>query len=79
LVWKADVTSEIGELDTDASMATRYVMGWERDQIRPRVEARSRISLTPADLVIEGEITAFDGEEQVFKNQWHRKIPRQLV
>ncbi|HVW68126.1 MAG TPA: CocE/NonD family hydrolase [Steroidobacteraceae bacterium] len=79
LLWKADVTSEIGELDVDGSIATRYVIGWERDRMRPRVEATSRISMTPGDLVVEGELTAFDGEEKVFAKKWQRRIPRKLV
>jgi hypothetical protein len=79
LVWKASAVSEIGEMTVDGSIATRYVVGWEREELRPRVEAASRIDMTREELIIQGELTAFDGEEKVFARSWNRRIPRQLV
>jgi hypothetical protein len=79
LVWQAGATSEIGDSQVDGSIATRYVVGWEREGMRPRVEATSRISLTRGEFVIEGELKAFDGEERVFSNRWERRIARRWV
>jgi uncharacterized protein len=79
LVWKASSRSEIGETDAAGSIATRYVIGWERDRMRPRVEARSTITTTAAEFLIRGELNAFDGDEKVFTKVWDRRIPRQLV
>jgi hypothetical protein len=79
LVWAASAVSEIGELTVDGSISTRYVVGWERDQLRPRVQATSRIETTRDELIIQGELTAFDGQEKVFTRSWNRRIPRQLV
>jgi putative CocE/NonD family hydrolase len=79
LVWKSSSRSEIGETEAAGSIATRYVVGWERDQLRPRVEATSTITTTRAEFLIKGELNAFDGKEKVFTKVWDRRIPRELV
>ena len=79
LIGKATVRSEIGEDGTGGSITTRYLIGWQRDEWSPRVVATSKITTTPSDFVLRGEMTAFNGEEQVFARTWERKIPRQLV
>ena len=79
LIGKATVRSEIGEDQTTGSIATEYVVGWERESWKPRVVGSSRITTTKSDFLMWGEINAFDGEEKVFTRTWDRKIPRQLV
>jgi hypothetical protein len=71
--------SEIGDDDTTSSIATEYVMGWQRDRWSPRVVASAKITTTKSDFAMWGELKAFDGDEQVFTRTWDRKIPRQLV
>ena len=79
LIGKATVRSEIGEDETGGSITTQYLIGWQRGEWSPRVVATSKITTTPSDFVLRGEMTAFNGEEQVFARTWERKIPRQLV
>jgi uncharacterized protein len=79
LIGDATSRSEIGEDETTASLETRYVMGWQRDKWNPRVTASSRITTTKSEFLVWGELTAFDGEEQVFTRTWDNKIPRRLV
>ena len=79
LIGKATVRSEIGEDETMGSITTQYLIGWQRDEWSPRVIATSKITTTPEDFVLRGEMTAFNGEEKVFARTWERKIPRQLV
>jgi hypothetical protein len=79
LIGKATVRSEIGEDETTGSITTQYLIGWERDEWSPRVIATSKITTTPSDFVLRGEMTAFNGEEKVFARIWERKIPRRLV
>jgi hypothetical protein len=79
LIGKATVRSEIGEDETRGSITTQYLIGWQRDEWNPRVIAASKITTTPSDFVLSGELNAFDGEEKVFARRWERKIPRQLV
>jgi hypothetical protein len=79
LIWEAGAVSEIGEMTVDGSIATRYVVGWERAELRPRVEATSRIDMSRGEFILQGQLTAFDGDETVFTKSWSRKIPRRLV
>jgi len=79
LIGKATVRSEIGEDDTTGSIATQYLIGWQRDEWSPRVFATSKITTTPTDFVLWGELKAFNGDEKVFTRTWERKIPRRLV
>jgi putative CocE/NonD family hydrolase len=79
LIGKATVRSEIGEDQTTGSIATEYVVGWQRDAWSPRVVGSSKITTTKSDFLMWGELNAYDGEEKVFTRTWDRKIPRQLV
>jgi uncharacterized protein len=79
LIGNMSMRSEISDEDTTSSMATDYVMGWQRDPWRPRVVASAKITMTKSDFVMWGKLTAFDGDEQVFTRTWDQKIPRQLV
>jgi hypothetical protein len=79
LVGKARVRSEIGENDTAGSITTEYLIGWERDEWRPRVTATSKITTSPTEFELSGEILALNGEEQVFLRTWKRRIARRLV
>jgi putative CocE/NonD family hydrolase len=79
LIGKATVRSEIGEDDTTGSIATQYLIGWQRDRWKPRVTGSSKITTTPEDFLLWGEIVAYDGEEKIFSRIWERKIPRRLV
>jgi uncharacterized protein len=79
LVAKNTMRSEIGENATTGSIEYQYSRGWERDRWRPRVIASSKITTTQSEFLLEGAITALDGEEQIFTRTWNRKIPRQLV
>jgi hypothetical protein len=79
LIGNSIARSEIGEDSTTGSIATQYVVGWQRGEWSPRVVASSKITTTKSEFVLRGELTAFDGEEKVFTRTWDRKIPRQLV
>jgi putative CocE/NonD family hydrolase len=71
--------SEITENDTNGSIWTEYVVGWERDQWRPRCIASSKVTTTRTEFVLRGELNAFNGDEKLFTRVWERKIPRQLL
>ena len=71
--------SEIGEDDTTGTIATQYLIGWQRDRWRPRVIASSKITTLKTDYLLWGEMTAYDGDEKVFTRTWERKIPRRFV
>jgi uncharacterized protein len=79
LVGRARVRSEIGEDDTAGSITTQYLIGWERDEWRPRVTATTKITTFPTEFELSGELLALNGEEQVFVRTWKRRIPRRLV
>ena len=79
LIGKATVRSEIGEDDTTGTISTQYLIGWRRDRWRPRVIASSKITTLKTDFLLWGEMTAYDGDEQVFTRTWERKIPRRFV
>jgi uncharacterized protein len=79
LVGENSMRSEIGEYDTDASIEYRYVMGWERGPWLPRVEAYSKVTTTRLGFLLQGTLTAFDGEERVFCRSWEKTILRRLV
>jgi hypothetical protein len=79
LVGENSMRSEIGEADTDASIEYRYVMGWERDSRRPRVEVHTKVQTMPQTFFLEGTLTAFDGDEVVYRRNWKKTIPRELV
>ena len=79
LIASNTMRCEIGEKDTTASIQYQYVLGWERDQWRPRVVASSKVTTARSEFILWGEISAFDGEEKIFTRSWDRRIPRQLV
>ncbi|HEX4151847.1 MAG TPA: CocE/NonD family hydrolase, partial [Steroidobacteraceae bacterium] len=79
LIGKATVRSEIGEDDTTGSIATQYLIGWQRDRWRPRVTGSSKITTLKSEFWLTGELVAYDGEEKIFSRTWERKIPRRLV
>jgi hypothetical protein len=79
LVGKATVRSEIGEDDTTGTIATQYLICWQRDRWKPRVTASSKITTLKSDFLLRGELVAYDGDERIFSRIWERKIPRRLV
>jgi hypothetical protein len=79
ILGKSAARSEIAEDDTTGTIETRYVIGWRRDQWQPRVVASSKITTLKPDFLLQGELTAFDGDEKIFTRSWERRIPRQLV
>ena len=50
-----------------------------RDGWRVRTQARTRISCTADDFVLQARLQAWDGEDKVFERSWERKIPRDNV
>jgi hypothetical protein len=79
LVGKSSARCEITDDDTSGSIETRYTFGWQRGPWRPRVIATSKIVTAKGDFHLQGEMTAYDGEEKVFTRSWERKIPRRFV
>ena len=79
LVGKSSARCEIADDDTSGSIETRYTLGWQRGPWRPRVIATSKIVTAKGDFHLQGEMTAYDGEEKVFTRSWERKIPRRFV
>lgn len=75
----ATARSEIGDDGAAGSIETEYVIGWQRDEWSPRVVANSKITTTPTDFELRGEMVAYDGEEKIIARTWERKIPRRLV
>lgn len=49
-------------------------LGWDA-----RVETRSEITTDGGDFVTENEVVCRDGDEEVFRRTWHRRIPRTAV
>lgn len=62
-----------------ASISYKYVMGWERDEWRPRTVATSKTVASRTEISIQGELKAYNGDELVFSRSWNRKVPRNLV
>jgi putative CocE/NonD family hydrolase len=79
LVGENSMRCEIGDIDTAASIEYRYTMGWERQSLRPRVEVYTKVRTLLQTFILEGTLTAFDGDETIYSGQWERTIPRQLV
>jgi uncharacterized protein len=75
-----DMKCEILDSDPNgASIEYRFVLGWERDELKPSVIATHKVVTTPTDFLLSGQLTALDGEEQVFERKWTQKVPRHLV
>jgi hypothetical protein len=79
IMGKSAARSEIAEDDTQGSIETRYVLGWRRDRWQPRIVASSKVTTLKTDFLLQGELTAFDGDEKVFTRSWERRIPRRFV
>ncbi len=79
ILGKSAARSEIADDDTSGSIETQYTIGWRRDRWRPRVIATSKITTLKTDFLLQGDMTAYDGEEKVFTRAWERKIPRRFV
>jgi uncharacterized protein len=79
LVGESSMRCEIGEADSSAMIEYRYVMGWERAPWRPRTEASSRMTTTKEAFLMEGTLTAYNGEARVYSRTWNKTIPRRLV
>jgi len=76
----SDMRCEILDSDPNgASIEYRYVMGWERDDLKPTVIATHKVVTTPTDFVLNGQLSAFDGDDKIFEREWAKKIPRDLV
>ena len=69
---------EIGEDDAQALIEYRYVMGWEHESWRPRVEVATRVNITAEAFNLEAQLNAFDGKEEVYTKTWQRTVPRSL-
>ncbi|MER7398550.1 CocE/NonD family hydrolase [Streptomyces sp. NPDC000151] len=52
----------------------RPELGWDA-----RIETRSQITTEGGDFVTENEVVCRDGDEEVFRRTWHRRIPRTAV
>ncbi|WP_244461415.1 hypothetical protein [Rhodococcus sp. ZPP] len=71
-----DVNSARGE--------TQTVRRYERDDWRTEVRTRTVLTSTATDFVITADLDAFEldaahGDRRVYSQNWHRRIPRQLV
>ena len=79
LIGDIKMRYEIHDDDPAAVIESRITTGWERDHWRPQLHATSTFTTTKEEFVIVGELTAFDGDEQVFTRTWRQRIPRRLV
>ncbi|WP_030620075.1 CocE/NonD family hydrolase [Streptomyces sclerotialus] len=52
----------------------RPELGWDA-----RVETRSEITTDGGDFVTRNEVVCHDGEEEIFRRSWERRIPRTAV
>ncbi|MDV7242391.1 MULTISPECIES: CocE/NonD family hydrolase [Rhodococcus] len=71
-----DVNSARGE--------TQTVRRYERNDWRTEVRTRTVLTSTATDFVITADLDAFEldavhGDRRVYSQNWHRRIPRQLV
>jgi uncharacterized protein len=64
---------------TSARIETHLAEGYSRGDWDVRVEATLRMSLTRTDLLLRGEIKAFDGGRESFVKLWDRTIPRRFL
>ena len=66
----------------DDALSARTHSAWEIRLRRPamdwdaRVSARSSITTDGADFVTENEVVCHDGETELFRRSWERRIPR---
>jgi putative CocE/NonD family hydrolase len=52
---------------------------FERGEWKIRVETRCRLSSTQDNFLLQGELTAYEGTEQVFARNWDRRVKRDLI
>lgn len=50
----------------------------KRGEFAPRFEARVKFTATKTHYLVNGELTAYDGDEKMFARVWDEKIPRKL-
>jgi len=72
--------SEIVENDpTSARIEIRKAYGLKRGNWDTRSESIVRMSLTKDDLLLTGDVKAYEGGKEIFTKIWNHKIRRQLV
>ena len=70
----------IGEEDPSAAQAEVIQQTWfRRGAWKTRIETRTRFSADPDDFVLEGELTAYEDDEPLFKRTWARRVKRDLL
>jgi hypothetical protein len=70
----------IGEEDPGTVQAEVVHKTWfRRGAWNICVETRTRFSSSAEDFVLEGELTAYDNDEQLFDRSWARRVKRDLL
>jgi putative CocE/NonD family hydrolase len=62
-----------------AVVEAQRVLRYERDDVRVRIETRSRMTADASDFRLEDTLEAYENDLQVFARTWDRRIPRDLV
>ena len=67
--------------DDPLSARARYdwTIHLRRDDWRIRIEARTAMSATATEFIVELDLAAFEADQPVFAQRWDRRIPRDLV
>jgi hypothetical protein len=70
-------------IEDDDPLSARTVMWrtseYARDGWRTRIEARTTCAATKTDVLLKGELDAYEGERDVASKRWDCAIPRDLV
>jgi hypothetical protein len=75
-----DITYRISDDDpTSAVIDYHCTLATLREDWKPHVDSKARVSMTREEIVLTGELNAFLGDERILTRRWDRRIPRYLV
>jgi putative CocE/NonD family hydrolase len=78
--FTTDITYRISDDDpTSAVIDYHCTLATLREDWKPHVDSKARVSMTREEIVLTGELNAFLGEERILTRRWDRRIPRYLV
>jgi putative CocE/NonD family hydrolase len=69
--------AEDDPLSAETEMTRTILIG--RGDWRTRIEARTRLTATETEFVLESTVAAHEGDREIFARRWEKRIPRDLV
>jgi putative CocE/NonD family hydrolase len=69
----------VGDDPLTAEGSLAWIIRRERGSWRVRVEAAMKLKCTARSFVLDQSLAAFEGDEEICAQSWHREIPRDLA